>query len=168
MVVISMARHYDDAWSIRVYSPEWLQGLREVVTRLRATGAAVVVLGPTSHAERDVPACLSEHLNDAQSCAQPVGAAVDAAGAAGERDAVVSAGGLSLEPTPWVRSSQLCAVVVGNLLVYRDDNHLTTQYVSWLAPAFAEELQRAFELPSPTSEDRQQKAAGGAAGRTDS
>jgi peptidoglycan/LPS O-acetylase OafA/YrhL len=149
MVVISMARHYDEAWSIQVYSPEWLSGLREIVSRLRATGAAVVVLGPTPHAGRDVPVCLSEHLNDAHFCAQPVAAAVDAAGAAREQDAVVSVGGLYIEPTPWVCTSQTCATIVGNLLVYRDDNHLTTQYVSWLAPVFGEELKRALERNGP-------------------
>jgi SGNH domain (fused to AT3 domains) len=27
-----------------------------------------------------------------------------------------------------------CPVVVGNQLVYRDDNHLTVGYATWLAP----------------------------------
>ena len=47
------------------------------------------------------------------------------------------AGGTYVDVTPWVCTSVRCAVVVGNLLVCRDDNHLSTSYPTWLAPLLA-------------------------------
>jgi hypothetical protein len=38
-------------------------------------------------------------------------------------------------------------VVVGDLLVYRDDNHLTTTLVSWLTPIVAAEIDVATASP---------------------
>jgi hypothetical protein len=35
-------------------------------------------------------------------------------------------------------------VVLGNLLVFRDDNHVTTVFARWLTPVFASALQNAL------------------------
>jgi hypothetical protein len=32
-------------------------------------------------------------------------------------------------------------VIVGNLLVYRDDNHITASYANWLTPAVGARLE---------------------------
>ena len=118
-MVLGAARHYDRSYRFDVYGPEWVSGLRAMVSRLRATGATVVVLRATPHPKTDVPDCLAGHLTDAVACAQPD--AVDVAGMAAEREAVVGAGGTYVDVSPWVCPEQVCAVVVGNLLVYRDE-----------------------------------------------
>ena len=51
-----------------------------------------------------------------------------------ERQAVQRAGGGYLDVTPWLCTPSTCMVMVGNLLAYRDDNHLTTTYTTWLSP----------------------------------
>jgi hypothetical protein len=38
--------------------------------------------------------------------------------------------------------------VVGNLLVYRDDNHLSTSYPAWLAPLLSVELDQVMGTPT--------------------
>ena len=38
-----------------------------------------------------------------------------------------------VDVAPWACTST-CAAVVGDLLVLRDDNHLTASYVRWLTP----------------------------------
>jgi hypothetical protein len=35
-------------------------------------------------------------------------------------------------------------VMVGNLLAYRDDNHLTTTYTTWLSPLLGYHLDQAI------------------------
>ncbi len=40
------------------------------------------------------------------------------------------------------------AVIVGNMLLYRDENHITTTYASWLAPVMAAQLDALQVLPS--------------------
>lgn len=134
VVVLGVARHYSDLYHFQVYGPAWLNGLATEVRRLRATGAAVVVLGPTPKPQQDVPNCLAAHLTDVPACTTPRRVAVNAAGMAAERRAVLRAGGRYLDVPAWVCTPRTCPVVVRNLLVYRDDNHLTTTYAGWLTP----------------------------------
>lgn len=140
LVVLGAARHYDSSYRFDVYGPEWISGLANVVRRVHAAGARVAVLSATPRPKANVPDCLSKRLTDATACTQSVASAVDARGLSAEREAVVAAGGRYVDVTPWVCSPSTCAVIVGNLLVYRDDNHLTTPYVTWLAPVLASEL----------------------------
>lgn len=49
--------------------------------------------------------------------------------------------GLSLlDLTPWICPDDLCVGVIGNVAVYRDDNHLTRSYARTLAPNLSEQL----------------------------
>ncbi len=122
-----------------------------MVTTLRAFGAAVLVLGPTPHPSGDVPDCLASHLDDAAACSRPLPEAVNLDGSAAERSSVTTAGGRYLDVWPWICTARTCPPIVGNLLVYRDDNHLTTPYVTWLAPALAAELDAATSTAPATA-----------------
>jgi hypothetical protein len=143
-VLLGVARHYSDAYHFTVYGGPWLAGLAATVRTVRAAGAAAVVLGPTPKPAADVPDCLSEHLSDATACATPAAAALNAAGIRAERAATVRAGGTYLDVSRWLCTPAVCPPVVGRLLVYRDDNHLSTGYPAWLAPVLAVELDRAL------------------------
>jgi peptidoglycan/LPS O-acetylase OafA/YrhL len=149
VVVLGAARHYGDVYHFQVYGPAWLSGLARTVRQVRATGAQVLVLGPTPKPTLDVPDCLSRHLRNAVACTTPRQVAVNARGLRAERRAVVRAGGSYLDVTPWLCTHSTCAVMVGNLLAYRDDNHLTTSYSSWLAPLFADQLDRSLHADRP-------------------
>jgi hypothetical protein len=43
---------------------------------------------------------------------------------------------------PWFCSLKTCPVVVGNILVYKDESHISTVYARLLAPLLAERLKR--------------------------
>jgi peptidoglycan/LPS O-acetylase OafA/YrhL len=144
LVVLGAARHYGDVYRFQVYGPAWLSGLAKTVRQVRATGARVLVLGPTPKPRVDVPDCLSRHLRNVAACTIPPAVAVDAAGVRAERRAVLRAGGSYLDVTPWLCTKAACAVVVGNLLAYRDDNHLTTTYTTWLSPLLGLALDQAL------------------------
>ena len=58
--------------------------------------------------------------------------------------AVTRSGGTYVDTQPWFCTLSTCAVMVDNLIVYRDDNHLTQAYASFLAPAVEPVLQRAI------------------------
>jgi hypothetical protein len=67
---------------------------------------------------------------------------------------VLAAGGSYLDITPWLCTKQSCAVVVGNLLAYRDDNHLSTSFTKWVSPVLGSALQetiRAVPVPPVAS-----------------
>ncbi len=147
VVVLGAARHYSDLYHFQVYGPQWVAGLALVVRRIRAAGAQVVVLGPTPKPPVDVPDCLAAHLHDALVCTTPRAAAVNAAGMARERAAVLRAGGSYVDVSRWICTPLTCAVVVGNLLTYRDDNHLSTAYTRWLAPVLGMVVAGALRRP---------------------
>ncbi len=134
-VVLGVARHYGSDYHLSVYDSAWNAAWPSMVRQIHATGATVLVMGPTPKPPADVPTCVSEHLADVRGCDFSYASAVNAGGMAAERRAVERAGGSYLEVPRWMCSSRTCAVVVGNLLAYRDDNHLTTTFTRWLAPA---------------------------------
>ena len=146
LVVVGASREYGVPNDhVLVYGVRWIAGLVRTVRLLRADGAAVVVLGPVPYPTGVVSDCLAVHRHDVGACDVPdqVVAGVEgynAAGVAGETAAVHAAGAAYLDVSPWFCARGACAVVVGDRLVYRDDNHLTATYAGWLAAALAAEL----------------------------
>jgi hypothetical protein len=141
VVLLGAARHYEARhYGFQVYGPEWTAGLTETVRQIRAAGAAAIVLGQTPKPTVDVPSCLSEHLTSMTGCTTPTATAVSPDGAQTERAAAGAAGAHYVDTPRWICTPEACAVAVGDLLVYRDDNHLTTAYAGWLAPALAAEI----------------------------
>ena len=45
-----------------------------------------------------------------------------------------------VDPTPWLCWQDLCPVVIGGTLSYRDTDHLTTEYAAALAGALGRAL----------------------------
>ena len=140
LVVLDVARHYSNDYHFTVYSPQWYAGLAATVRAIRSAGVPVLVLGPIPKPPQDVPSCLSAHLRDVQRCTIGQAATLSAAGIRGERSAVLAAGGAYFDLSRLLCAGGRCPVVVGNDLVYRDDNHLTPEYAGWLAPVLAAEL----------------------------
>jgi peptidoglycan/LPS O-acetylase OafA/YrhL len=139
LVILGVARHYTDAYGFTPYSPQWIQALSAMVTAIRRLGPQVLVIGPVPKPPVNVPDCLSEHLSSAGACAVSGTTGIDDPGMQAERTAVTAAGGGYLDVKPWF-CTIACAVIVDDLLVYRDDNHITATYASYLGPAMTDEL----------------------------
>ena len=134
LIVLSMSRRYGADFGFTSYDPAWIDGLNRLVARLKFTGAAVVVLGPIPDPHTTVPTCLSAHLDDAPACSPTRSDAVNAAGIAAEAAATAAAGGQYRDITTLFCTADRCPVIVGNNLVYRDDNHVTIEYAQTLGP----------------------------------
>jgi peptidoglycan/LPS O-acetylase OafA/YrhL len=145
LIVLSMSRRYGADFGFTSYDPAWLDSLTRLVARLRDTGAKVLVLGPIPDPHSTVPACLSDHVDDAESCSQPRAAAVNEPGIAEEAAATTAAGGVYDDLTPLFCTDSRCPMIVGNNLVYRDDNHVTIEYAEALTPVLAALADRAFQ-----------------------
>jgi SGNH domain-containing protein len=144
LVLLDMVRRYTPDYGFTVYGPQWLAALARTVAEVRATGAAVLVLGPVPDPHGYVPGCLSEHLDAVAACDPDRATAMNAAGIAAEQRAVKGAGGGYADLTPLFCTATACPVVVGDMLVFRDDNHLTVEYVRWLTPVLSALLTRAL------------------------
>ena len=137
LVVLDVSRRYGDNFGFTSYSAEWVQSLSSLVAELRKiTAARVLVLGPVPDPHTDVPVCLSGHLDDAIACASTRSAALDSRGIAAEQQATSAAGGQYADLSELFCTTTRCPAIVGNDLVFRDDNHVTVTYAQRLAPVF--------------------------------
>lgn len=141
LVVVGMSRRYGGDFGFATYDPAWIDSVRRLAAQLHELGSAVLVLGGVPDPHATVPACVAEHIDDASACAPARAVAVDDAGIAAERAAATAGGGQYADLTSLFCTAARCPVIVGNTLVYRDDNHITSGYATALAPvvgAFAE------------------------------
>jgi peptidoglycan/LPS O-acetylase OafA/YrhL len=97
----------------------------------------VVVLADTPWFESSVPACAARHLEDVTVCARPRGEVLDGEWVARERAAVEGLGARYVDLSE-VYCADVCGPYLGNLLLYRDGNHLTDTFVRTLAPRFVD------------------------------
>ncbi len=144
LIVLSMSRRYGADFGFTAYDPAWIDSLTRTVTQLRSTGAKVLVLGPIPDPHSTVPTCLSAHLEDAGACSPPRSLAVNHAGIAAEQAATAAGGGQYADLTALFCTVERCPVIVGNELIYRDDNHVTIEYAQTLAPVLGALADRAL------------------------
>jgi peptidoglycan/LPS O-acetylase OafA/YrhL len=117
----------------------WARGVGEALDALPA-GVHAAVISETPDAPAPVPECLSEHLHDVRPCEPPRDkATLDPLNRA-LRAVVTAHGGAFLDLTPWFCTATRCPVIMGNVLVYRDANHLTVDYTEARADAMADLL----------------------------
>ncbi len=112
----------------------WEEGLTETVEQMRPSVGQILLLGDTPDQHPIVPDCLAENLSSVTECLSSREDGVNLDVLEAERN-VAAAFNAHFEPTTdWVCTLDGCPVIVGNLLMYRDDNHLTTNAVLLLKP----------------------------------
>jgi hypothetical protein len=112
---------------------DWASAWAATVIRVKRAGAVPAVIPDTPVAHRDVPGCLAAypaaigqcHLNVFRSLLLPRQRIV--------RAMVQAHGGRVLDSTAWFCTPTICPAVIGDTVVYRDDNHLTAAYATRLA-----------------------------------
>jgi len=136
LVVMSNRRDYgaatvpDDSAS---FVPAWERGMATTLGQLRRSAAHVVFLEDTPHVTVSIPTCLSTGVATLAACQPtPADADYDPARKQADRRAATSAGVDLVDPTPWFCTTRGCPAVVGDILVYRDQEHMTVVYSVWL------------------------------------
>ena len=107
-------------------------GLAETLQRLRPLATHVALIGDTPKFDTDPPDCLSQHLDHVLACAEPRDQTVDAAWLRAEAGLAAQAGATFVDPTDWACPTDPCPVVIGRYLVFRDQHHLATPFVTAL------------------------------------
>jgi hypothetical protein len=146
VIVLDMSRRYGADFGFTSYDQAWLDSLTLVVQTLRRTGAKVLVLGPVADPHSTVPTCVSAHMDNAVTCAPTRAEGLNEGGIAAEAAATTAGGGHYADLSDLFCTADRCPVVVGNTLVYRDDNHVTTEYAQVLAPLLTEIVEQAPAL----------------------
>ena len=140
-----MSRRYGADFSFTSYDLTWLQALTALVAQLRGIGAKVLVLGPIPDPHSSVPACVSGHLDDASACSPPRAVAVNDTGVTSEAAAHHRRRRRYADLTELFCTAQRCPVIIGNNLVYRDDNHITIEFAQALTSAVTALADRATD-----------------------
>ncbi len=125
----------DSVPGTQLTNTEWADSTVATIQRVRADGTPVVYLMDTPVPKTNVPDCVARNLGDIGAC---VSKRVDSYRFPGRHEqlkaTLTEAKVATVEPLDLFCAEELCPVVVGNLLVYRDDSHISTEYASWLAP----------------------------------
>jgi peptidoglycan/LPS O-acetylase OafA/YrhL len=123
---------------------EWAEGTESSLRRLAEVAPALFVVGDNPASTEDPPACLSAHLDDASACATARSDAVLPERIAAEVAAARNHGATFVDTTDWFCTAESCPVVVGNLLVMRDETHITAPMAEFLTPLLEAALQSAL------------------------
>ncbi len=113
---------------------EWAEGTEATIDRLSEAGSPVVLIGDNPASTVDPPACLSEHLDDVSECATARSDAVLPERISAEVVATRDHGVTFVDTTDWFCTDDVCPVVLGNLLVMRDETHITAPMAEFLRP----------------------------------
>jgi peptidoglycan/LPS O-acetylase OafA/YrhL len=140
VVTTSLADHGDLVGVKTKVDDAWAAAWRRTVDRLRSGSTRVVYLQDTPAPKGSVPDCLAQHPRAIDTCAQTTKLADGSPRRARMDAAAAQAGATVVTTEPWFCTSRHCPVVVGNILVYRDDSHVSGAYVRLLAPLLSERL----------------------------
>lgn len=129
-LVVTSGRSAVD-WVAAPGVPQPAEGFAQAWGRLREAGLPVVVLSdnPLMLPDDATSDCVVEHLDDPAVCARPVADAMP-------DDHQIAAAALSdvrlVDTSSWFCTQTLCPAVIGSVLVYRDEQHVTTAYARTL------------------------------------
>jgi peptidoglycan/LPS O-acetylase OafA/YrhL len=121
----------------------WARAVRVGIAKLPAK-SAVLVLGETPLPPITPADCLAAHLTDTTVCAVDRGEALDAAMASAEMQAVKASNAQYVDLNSYICNPNTCPPIIGNVLVYRDNQHLTATFAETLAPVLGQAIRTAL------------------------
>jgi peptidoglycan/LPS O-acetylase OafA/YrhL len=142
LVVIGSSFNYRPAYPEADEGKQWKTAWDRTFSELTATGSKVAAIADTPYMSQSVPECLGkpENQKHATNCRRSLHSALR--GPVQRKvflSYATSGPARIIDPIRWF-CTDACPTVVGNTLVYRDSNHMTTTYSKALAPLLAAAL----------------------------
>jgi peptidoglycan/LPS O-acetylase OafA/YrhL len=128
MVIVTASSQYDNG------DEQWAAGIDQTLSRLAPSTARLVVLADNPGAAANPQECLSAHLTDVQRCSNSRDRALEPGRIAGEQAAAGRLGATYVATTDWFCTATACPMILGDILLYRDADHLTTVGATWFQP----------------------------------
>ena len=145
LVVLSSAR-YNAAPAVMA------EALARRVDGLRAAGILPVLVRDVPRPDFDVPECLLDHRDDVPACTFDREEGLAASGRGQAELAALRPGLAVVDLTEQICPGPVCSPVVGDVVVWRDSNHLSATYIRSLSDVLEAELEpwvRAARQPEP-------------------
>ncbi len=113
---------------------QWLAALTPTMKDLRALTKQLILIGDIPHPESWPAKCLSNNLTSAQDCLIDRSKAERKPVMDAEIEAAKTADATYMRVSDWMCNLQQCAVMLGNIQMYRDDNHIGATAARYFAP----------------------------------
>jgi peptidoglycan/LPS O-acetylase OafA/YrhL len=131
---------------------QWTRAYHSLFTSLTVSGSQIVVLRDSPRPHTNVPLCLSraEHIRlfDKERCDIPRDAAFDTRVAQAQQAAALGVDVHFVDLTARFCDASECPAVINEIVVYRDDSHVTTRFAHSLTRDLENDL---MPLLTPTS-----------------
>jgi peptidoglycan/LPS O-acetylase OafA/YrhL len=141
LVIVSWARWKEPEASRRIgvpagYGGPWQDGVAASFQFLRRSAKRVIFLSDTPYLPQAAPDCVAGHLSDVRPCTitrrrATILPTIKAAELQIAHHEQID----SIDPTSWFCTPMVCPVIVGNIFVYHDKSHMTTDWSRFLARA---------------------------------
>ncbi len=128
LVILTGSRHYPNT------DDEWRTGFNTTLSRLKGLTPRLLLLGDNPDSREDPATCLSAHLNDVGSCVNHRIKAVETGKLEVEQAVAQQNGVRFVDTSDWLCTATDCPLIIGDILMFRDINHLTTFAADWFTP----------------------------------
>jgi peptidoglycan/LPS O-acetylase OafA/YrhL len=152
--LLILGTHYDIQpleGEIEFTGPNSIANISVFGAALKSSVGHIVVLGDPPGQDRLVPECLLAPRATMKACSSsPTSGQLETIAGV---ESVVAKFGSFLNTTPWLCYQQVCPMVVGHSVVYREHDHITRTFGEELAPLFSAALTRVLagsDVTEPT------------------
>ena len=139
IVVTSASFEQRVAQNTYASASQWQTGLETTLNRLKSPHSALVVLGDIPVLAQSAPDCLAAHESNVQACSTPRANALTGVYDGAEEAAAQATGARRIDVTSWLCGT-ICPPIVNNILVYRNQFHITRTYSVYLAQVLGSAL----------------------------
>ena len=133
------------------YGSTWENGTEATFSFLHRSAKRVVFITDVPMLTEPAPDCVSGHLSDVRACVVPRNVGVRYPQVTAEERSLAARNGInSIDATPWFCTPTECPVIVGNILLYRDAQHMVPQWSRFLAPVLADAIVPIMKAQGPS------------------
>ncbi|MEQ1699476.1 MAG: acyltransferase family protein [Ilumatobacteraceae bacterium] len=112
----------------------WKEGIELTVSKVRPLTGRLLLLGDSATPKEDIPTCLAGNLSNVGNCMDSRSGAVRPGRLAVEREVALAYDADFIPTSDWMCTASACPVIIGNVLMYRDNSHITATASEFLSP----------------------------------
>jgi len=123
------------------YGSTWLDGTEATFSFLHRAAERAVFITDVPMLTQVAPDCVSAHLSDVRSCTVARTTGIRYPGVTHQELQLAARNHIDgIDSTPWFCTADRCPVIVDNILMYRDAQHMTPQWSRFLTPVLSDAI----------------------------
>ena len=115
----------------------WRRGLTATLTAMRPSAKKLLIIGDTPLPAHEVPNCLTALPTNVPYCGAEKAKAVNRSRIELEQELAAQFDGQHVSTTNWMCGTSFCPVIEGNIIMWRDNNHVSATMAKFLTPFLA-------------------------------